>query len=131
MSFKIPPLKVSSLDEIVNYFSLVMNKWSGSILNATAVKDIGIWDMDSTGSVVVPFALDVSIKQISSINVIIINDSQNEVYDLGLSGEAVVSCKYDDVNGVTITRTTNGLFDNSNFNDSINNRGRIKICYTV
>jgi len=131
VSFKIPPLKVSNFDGVISYFSLVMNKWSGSVLNATAVKDVGAWNMDANDSITVEFKLPVTIKQISSINVVITNDAQTEVYDLGLSGNAMASAKYDTVNGVTISRTLGGLFDNTNFNDSTNNRGRIKICYTV
>ena len=131
MAFKIPPLKVQTLDSIISYFSLVINKWSGSVLIASAVKDVGPWDMDSADSIIVPFKLNISIKQITSISVAITNDAQDEVYDLALSGGAMASCKYDGVNGVTINRTINGLFDNANFNDNTNNRGRVTICYTV
>jgi len=109
------------------YLIEIANKQSGSMIINQYVKEIGTWNMDSDATKVVSFNLNVTIKRISSIHLVIYKDDLSEVFGIG----GIDSCKYDATNGITITRTSSGIFDGTDFNSTSINRGRITICYTT
>ena len=126
--FSIPNFRASTAEDALPYFDLVMNKMANSLYLQVKIKDIGTWNMDTTASKVVAFSLGVDIKLITSINVMILNDDLDEIYNFN---EGATSIKYDATNGVTLTRTGSGIFDGTDFDSTSNNRGYVTVCHTT
>ena len=108
----------------------VIEKYQKTIY--TKEMDIGDWNMDTTISVSTSLGT-ITPQNIYSINVMIRNDANNQFNPLdsvmGVAG--VGGAVY--INGTTLylSRTTSGPFDNTNYNSTSYNRGKIIIHYSL
>lgn len=126
--FSIPFFREVSSEKLLNYLDLVMNKWGGSVLKKYAVKDIGVWDMQNNQTITVPLKLNISLLKVTSIEVAILNDDQDEIFMFSDGSDVI---KYDNTNGITLTRSSNGVFHSHDFDDATMNRGVVTISYTT
>ena len=91
--------------------------------NNFTIVDIGSWDMDASLTKSVTHGLTFS--KIKSWQVTIINDDGNGLSDFISGGAISVTTTQ-----FTLVRTIGGAYDNTNFDDSVMNRGYITIWYT-
>tara|TARA_R100001082_G_scaffold42671_3_gene22654 strand:+ start:626 stop:1015 length:390 start_codon:yes stop_codon:yes gene_type:complete len=126
--FTVPLFREVSQEKVLSYLDLVMNKWGGSVLKKYAVKDIGVWNMHSTQTITVPLKLNISLLKVTSIEVAILNDDQDEIFMFSDGSDVI---KYDNTNGITLTRSSSGVFHSHDFDDATINRGIVTISYTT
>ncbi len=98
----------------------------------TKVIEIGDWNMDGTGFVDVVHNL--TLTKIRMVSVLIINDAETISYNLINSVSGTVDLYrggwFDiDAANVTLNRSTNGFFDDTDFNATSFNRGWVTITY--
>jgi hypothetical protein len=108
---------------------------SGSFL-LTKVIDIGDWNMDSTSIITVAHGLGSGFVKIRSVEVIIRNDSNTNLYNLrstftnaGLSSNVTGAIENMDNANIALTRVTSGFFDSGDFDSTGYNRGWVTIVY--
>lgn len=98
---------------------------------STKVIPIGDWDMVATAGLAIAHSIS-NYKNIRSVSVIIINDSDTVNYDLNRG--STTSAMDGGLNAITATevtlsRVTSGWFDDTDFNATSFNRGWITIVY--
>ena len=99
------------------------------VVNGLTTKylDIGDWNMDTTGGVVIPHNI-LSFSSIKGISAIVRNDTGNFWYEFGQSGSMYID---DTQSAVVLTRNAGGTFDDILFDSVSYNRGYITIQYVV
>lgn len=99
----------------------------------TKIIDIGDWDMDTTGSVVIAHNL-ASVEAIRKINVMIRKDSDvpqvMRPLDVAVGGSSDGYVEAD-VTDIILFRTAAGAFDSTDYDETSYNRGYILIEYKV
>lgn len=99
-------------------------------LPRTKIINIGVWNMNSTASVLVNHGLNAT--KIRSVSVGILNDAATTVDDLKVGSSTMNELDGNVFAGatqLTLTRRSGGLFDSTNYNDGTMNRGYITIHY--
>lgn len=99
-----------------------------------AVIDLGDWNMDSTPNIAV--VLPVNVEKVHSYGVAIYGDGNVGKYSMGLIAVATNSELYlltegYGSNSVAIERRNAGIFDNTNFDQTSFNRGKLFIIHEV
>lgn len=132
MSFKIPIFQPQgNIESLILYLNELFRRWAGSNLLKKSELDIGSWDMGSISNITIDYDSDLDFKRVVSIDILIINDTQDKRYSASLVKDGIESC-YIDSSNVNITRLSGGFFDGSDFNDpSLSNRGKVILWYTV
>lgn len=102
----------------------------------TKVIEIGSWDMDAIGSRLVSHGIS-DYTKIRSISVMIRNDAETILYPLSSVGGSGGTTPQGDAwavnnsGSILLMRVASGVFDNTNFNDAIINRGWVTVTYQV
>lgn len=111
--------------------------WSFDVNMQVKVIEIGDWNMDAVGNVLIPHGLGDSWEKVRSISVTIRIDKsvEDRVYVFGsyLFGpnDGVTQIVHVNPQVVNLTRDAGGLFDDPAFNDTSYNRGWVTIWYEV
>lgn len=95
----------------------------------TKIIEIGDWNMDSTGDVSVAHGL--TFGNIRSIQVLIRNDANQQMYPIDFNFLSTADAGYYFVNdtNISLTRTPGGTFDSTSFDSTSYNRGWVTITY--
>ena len=124
MSIKIPsPPKNREL--LYEYVMSISSHLLGADLLIANVINSGVWNMDSTSSLVVSLG-NINYKAIKKVSIIILNDGDTVRYDTSLIEDGISSVSLSPA-GLTITRKSSGFFDSTDFNDASQNRAVITV----
>lgn len=90
--------------------------------------EIGVWNMDTTGTVSIPHGI-VDFKDITSVSVTILDDASSVLSFIpnGVSSMTAPARVHATATDIVITRLTSGNYDNVSYNDGVMNRGWITI----
>ena len=116
----------NSFDNFDNGFQLIEALLVLTGTNKKKTIEIGIWDMDATGTVAVAHGL-VDKTKIRSCTAVILDDGDLVTAFLELGGEGAIGL-IDDTN-ISLSRNNGGFFDSALYNDGVMNRGFITIEY--
>lgn len=96
----------------------------------TKIINIGIWDMDSTGSITIATGIS-DFKKIRKISVIIKNDADtlHRPFYADDDGNDIGLLNFVGVDSILLIRKSGGKFDTPDYNDGAINRGYIVIDY--
>lgn len=111
-------------DRTITPAGLAGSVWTGGL--QWVIKDIGDWDMDADGSVVVAHDLGGSVfKNVRSIIAVVRNDADTNAYEpFRVDGYWTLGST-----NVTLFREAGGFFDGTDFDSTSFNRGWVTIGY--
>lgn len=109
---------------------------NGDYVIRTKVLPIGSWNMDSTDSVFIPHGLGSDISKVISVTALIRKDDGNQSFMFNQYGNAGGGSGIGYISGANVKlyravflSTPLEIFDSTDFNDSVMNRGWITINY--
>ena len=128
--YKIPPFQnIVNLGALISYLREIYYRQAQSDLMKAQVIPIGIWNMDTTPSISVPYDTSIKLRRFVGADVGIIPDDESEVL-FGSANEDITSIKLDG-SDIVITRRTGGVFDSAAFSSTAISRGDIVLWYTT
>lgn len=103
---------------------------SSNVALKTKIVEIGDWDMVATASVSITHGIAGGLTKIRSVDVEIINDTEQFSYPLDYNGPLGISgYSRNSLTTISLTRVASGTFDSASFDLTSFNRGWITITY--
>ncbi len=131
MSFKINSFPKLEGEQINNSFfewlSDFFNRQSASDQAQVFIKDLPVWNMDTTASITIDLGT-IPFKRIFHIGLIIFKDDELFSYDPSLIEDSISPVEVDfAAKLIRITRVTSGFFDTTDYDSTTKSRGRVAI----
>jgi len=93
------------------------------------VVSMGVWNMDTTTSISVPYDTTIKVRRFVGFDAGIIPDDESEAIGAA-ADEDITSIKVDG-SDIIITRRTGGVFDSAAFSSILKPRGDLILWYTT